>query len=411
MYNTLIDYADTMKYFPYFSRKFRLMRRVFYSLLLLLTTIYVTAQESSENGALMPQFSFHYLHGNVWKAKDIDKNNSNYIQLSANLKTGTQDESFFKWYGCPNVGFTGLYGYLGTSDVLGSVFAIYPTWNYSFFDDKTIGMNVKLGTGFAWFNRPFDKIENPENKLIGSHASNITELSLGAWFEIAPQWRLEAAASFLHFSNGHTSIPNVGLNDMTAKIGVTYKPGAMTNMRLPRRRLPEKDTTLKRTISLSLGRHELAMSEYPADGPNYSVYKLYVGVAKRLSNINELQIGLSSTYYEGFHTFIHLTDYYEHLQRLRSTVWTVHVGHEFLINRFGFVTDLGIKVLDPFYRDYFLDNDWKSQWHKALFAPKLGFKFYPIWNSFAKQKLALGMYIKTNGGQADFVEYSLSYTF
>ena len=132
--------------------------------------------------------------------------------------------------------------------------------------------------------------------------------------------------------------------------------------------------------------------------------------SKRLSKINEVKFGSTISYYQSYYTFIHLTDYYNHLQHLASTVVALQIGHEFLINRFGFDTDLGIKVVDPFYRDYFLERD-NSLWYKSVFAPKVGFKFYPIWNSYDKQRLALGMYIKTNGLQADFVEYSLSYSF
>ncbi|MBQ4216406.1 MAG: hypothetical protein II663_09060, partial [Bacteroidales bacterium] len=76
----------------------------------------------------------------------------------------------------------------------------------------------------------------------------------------------------------------------------------------------------------------------------------------------------------------------------------------------GFVTDMGIKVFDPFYRSYFLKKD-PALWYKAVFAPRVGFKFYPIWNSFDSQNIAIGLFLKTNCGQADFVEYSLSYTF
>ncbi len=389
------------------------MKRVVYTFVLFFLSLSVFAQEQSDGGVIDPQFSLDYLHGNVLKAKDIEgKNGSNYIQLSATMKTGTQDGSFFNWYRKPEVGISGLYGYLGKTDVLGSVFALYPTWRYSFFEGHSIGLNVKLGSGFAWFTNPHDKIDNPDNLLIGSHFTNITELSLGVWFEFVPECKIEAGVTGLHFSNGHTAIPNYGLNDITAKLGVIYTPGVLSNKTTRKRTLPtEFDDTWKKTIAFTLGRHELAYSTKPVDGPNYNIYKLYVGLSKRLTKINEVQFGVSAAYYESYHTFIHLSDYYEHLQHLGATVWTAHVGHEFLINRFGLVTELGIKVIDKFYRDYFMDRDWEKLWYKGLFAPKAGFKFYPIWNSFDKQKLALGMFIKTNGFQADCVEYSLSYTF
>lgn len=411
------------------------MKRAFYIFISLIITISTIAQESeisdsaknssltqsysdpmptfymSEVGSIIPHFSLDYLHGNVLKAKDLpDKNGSNYIQLNASMNTGTQSGSFYNWYFKPEVGLTGLIGFFGQKDVLGNAYAIYPTWNYSLLNDKTIGFNIKLGTGFAWLSSPYDKYDNPTNELIGSHVTNITEIGLGVWFKFLPQWKIEAGSSLLHFSNGHTDIPNYGLNDITAKIGVVYSPGTLQGTSTKTKYLPETDTTWKKSIAISLGRHELAHSLYPTDGPDYNIYKIYGGISKAVSNINEIQFGVSVSYYESYHTFIHLTDYYKHFQYLSSTVLTLHVGHEFLINRFGLVTDLGLKVFDKFYRSYFLHKD-PAMWYKAILAPKVGFKFYPIWNSFASQKLAMGMFVKTNCGQADYVEYSLSYTF
>ena len=305
--------------------------------------------ESTTGGTITPHFSLDFLHGNVLKAKDIaDKNGSNYIQLSGTLNTGTQPGSFFNWYYKPQIGFSGLVGFLGQKDVLGSVYAFYPTWNYSLFNAQTIGIQIKLGTGFAWFSKPYDKFDNPENELIGSHINNITEIGLGMWFRFLPEWQIEVGSSFLHFSNGHTAIPNMGLNDITAKIGVTYSPGTLQGSGTKVKELPLNDTRWKKTIAASLGRHELAYSVYPTDGPNYNIYKLYMGVSKRVTNINEVQFGVSTSFYDSYYTFIHLTDYYNHLQILGATEWSLHIGHEFLINRFGFVTDMGIRFSTHF---------------------------------------------------------------
>lgn len=396
------------------------MKRIYSSILALNLVLSALAQQDdfsnsleSTSGKIIPQFSMDYLLGFDalnGSHSPSDRNNASYIQLSATLNTGTQSGSFFNYYKRPQVGFTGIYGWLGDGDVMGSVFGLYPTWRYSFLEKKSIGLSVKLGSGFAWFTKPYDKIDNPDNLLIGSHFSNITELGVQVWFRFLPQWKIEAGSSLLHFSNGHTAIPNYGLNDITAKVGVIYEPGTLTQTNTRRRYLPDMDTTWRKTIMISLGRHELAQSTFPTDGPSYNVYKISGYVSKRLTNINEVMFGASIAYYESFYEFIHLTDYYEHFQRLGATQFAVHVGHEFLINRFGLVTDLGVKIIDPFYRSYLLNRD-KSLWYKAVFAPKIGLKFYPIWNSFAKQRVAMGMYIKTNGTQADYVEYSLSYSF
>lgn len=372
---------------------------------------YQTTNTNVERGLIIPQFSASFLHGKALNSQDIkDLNGSNYLQLTASMNTGTQSGSFYNNFKKPQVGITLLCGLLGQKDVLGSSIALYPTWRYTFFERKTIGLNLRLGTGFAWFNNPYNKFDNPNNLLVGSHFMNATEVGLNFWFRFMPQWKIEAGSSFLHFSNGHTAIPNYGLNDVTAKIGVIYEPGTLTGRTTRHRSAPKMDSSWRKTFGVSLGRHELAQTSYPTDGPSYNVYKLSAYMFQRLTPINEVHFGVSLSYYESFHTYIHLTDYYKNFQYIMSTVLTLHVGHEFLINRFGFDTDLGIKVLDPFYRSYFLEHE-PSLWYKAVFAPRIGVKFYPIWNSYSSEKLAFGMYIKTNGIQADYVEYSMSFTF
>ena len=370
------------------------------------------AQEIKDN-PINPSFQLNYLYGDVKNPIDIpNQNNAHFVQLSVMNQTGLYPESYLSLYKKPEIGFTALYGYLGKKDVLGSVLSVYPTWQYTFFSDKSIGGNIKLGSGFAYFTTPYNKISNPDNLLIGSHISNITEISPNIWFKFAPGAFVQTGVSFLHFSNGHTSIPNIGLNDVTVKLGVIYRPGSLVGLETKKRVAIKPDSIWRKSIAIALGRHELAYSTYPVDGPTYNIYKVSGYVTKQFRTIHEFQLGFSVAFFDSYYSFIKYEDYYKHFKPVLSTQTSLHIGHEFLLQKFGFVTELGIKILDPFYRDEFMKNEVGfNQFTKNYLSSRVGFKYYPFTKAFAGEKIAIGMFIKTNFAQADFVEYNLSYTF
>jgi len=186
----------------------------------------------------------------------------------------------------------------------------------------------------------------------------------------------------------------------------------LANIHVPTRTLGKQDSVWRKSISVSLGRHKLGYATYPTDGPTYNIYKVSGYMHKQFAKIHEIQFGLSLTYYDSYYTFIRFEDYYEYFKLPKSTVTTAHVAHEFLFKKFGFVTDLGIKIFDPFYRDFFITEEKKNAiWSNGLITSKIGFEFYPFNTAFSGKKLSMGMFIKTNLAQADFVEYNLTYSF
>lgn len=377
-------------------------------------TILLFAAYSQEftRAKIAPTIQVDYMYGHIKNPLHIpNQNNSHYVKLSVRNKTGQHHESIFNLYSRPEVGGTVLYGLLGSKDVLGSVVAAYPTWHFSSDTSKSLGVSITLGTGFAYFTRPFNKIDNPTNQLVGSNLTNCTEISPSIWFKFTPSWYATSGVEFHHFSNGHTAIPNVGMNDFALKIGAIYKPGVFAKGSLPVRYYLNNDTAWKKRIEVSLGRHEFAFSSYPIDGPNYSIYKLSGYLTRKINRIHDFRIGASLAYYDSYHTFIKESSYYKHFKYPRSTQTTVLIGHEFLFPYFGFITDIGIKVFDPFYRSYFLADDTPfNAAMKSVVSSKIGFTYYPFWGNYSSQKIGIGMFIKTNFLIADYVEFSASYS-
>lgn len=400
----------------YFSKKILPVKLI--ALLILLSFAQsVLAQNDSISSPssyfFQPTIQVDYLYGQVNDPNELEGiNNSHYGKISLLNKTGNQPGSFFKRYGSPQVGLSFLVGYLGKRDVYGSVIGVYPTWSYHFKEENSLSFDVTLGSGLAFFSRPFNKIDNPDNLLIGSHVTNITDISTHLVFRFHPNVFIRTGIGLVHASNAHTAIPNIGLDDITVRLGMVYKPGVLTGLEMPKRKSVAPDTLWRKNIRVLYGRHELAFTQHPVDGPSYTIFGLAGYVSKQLSPINEFQFGLSYVYYNSYHTLISFDEMYSHFKFIRSSVISLHVAHEFLIHHFGFVTDFGLKIYDPIYRNFFLAHDESiTGWFKHYVGGRVGFEFYPYNTAFSAEKLSLGAYLKTNLFQADYLEFNITYTF
>jgi len=99
----------------------------------------------------------------------------------------------------------------------------------------------------------------------------------------------------------------------------------------------------------------------------------------------------------------------------KSSVLTLFLAHEFLARHFGFVSQGGINFYSPQHNLSFLLSDrWMTlnSFLKSYVSTKIGAKyyFYDTQQRISKN-LSLGLYLKANFGQADFVETSINYTF
>lgn len=77
-----------------------------------------------------------------------------------------------------------------------------------------------LGLTFGW--NPYDKTENPDNRVIGSRVTAYINAGLYLSYRLAPWLDANVGASVAHFSNGNTSYPNGGLNTLGAHLGLAY---------------------------------------------------------------------------------------------------------------------------------------------------------------------------------------------
>lgn len=77
-----------------------------------------------------------------------------------------------------------------------------------------------LGLTFGW--KPYDEIDNPDNKLIGSRVTAYIGLDMYMRWIASRHVDINLGFNVTHYSNGNTQFPNLGLNTAALRIGAAY---------------------------------------------------------------------------------------------------------------------------------------------------------------------------------------------
>lgn len=115
-----------------------------------------------------------------------------------------------------------FFGQTGSKQYVGKMGGLFSFISLPLFKYKTFTSNLRLGAGLGWIEKPYDKITNHKNVLIGSPINGYINAFWQNEWGIAPNTFLNAGVSFSHLSNGSSSLPNLGLNIPAVSAGVRY---------------------------------------------------------------------------------------------------------------------------------------------------------------------------------------------
>lgn len=159
--------------------------------------------------------------------------------------------------------------------------------------------------------------------------------------------------------------------------------------------------------------HEFDASTKPTGGAKYLVYSLATYISKRLNYKHNWHIGIVANYYTSFYDYIVLNNFYPKNYHLYSSTFSVIGGHEFITGHFGFVTQLGVYLFNPFFiKHNKMGSYGLSKKIEALINTRLAAHYYfsePI--TTTKNKFFISIGIKANSATADFFDYGLGLTF
>lgn len=326
---------------------------------------------------------------------NISLKSINGVEINAAWQTlGTRP--WHKYYGFPKWGFSFLYLSLGSGDTYvnykndpnlyhvnwGDCYSLLIHSSFKPISTRFFEMNIRLGTGLGYFTSVYNAIDNPGNLWISSHINPSMHLNVEGQFNLSRKWGLVVGGTFTHFSNGATSMPNLGVNLPTTNFGLRFTP------------FPEKLQYKRDSI-------------YPPERKNYFYFSLAAGTkvlpdfgttyyptvaasfmyGRRVGKISKLLVS-----FDAFRDESLLGDSLQVNKNKDINRYGIWFGHEFIHGRLGLLFGAG----------YYLYN--KTDRDEPIYL-KVGLRHYFHRHFFA------GIILKAHYGRADNVEWTAGYTF
>jgi len=336
------------------------------------------------------------------------------FSYSGEVSVGLQTDGSKLWhsvYGYPEFAFSFWLSTLGNQDIYGNLYGLLPEMTFVLKENRNNRFKMRLGLGFAYFNNPHDFETNRMNVIIGSE---ITNLSLAGFYwekQVNSQLAFQTGLNLIHCSNGHYTLPNLGLNLPLIFGAVSYRPDGKIKTHLPDNGLPEPVAGGKVHLRAGYGKHELGRATTITAEKKYDVYTATLTYSRFFWKGGRYHVGFTGKYYQDWYEKIRELDYYEEQIKLKSSAFTFILGHEFLFNRWSLYTHGGLNLYNPFYEQYTKLNYKGMNIHryiKKYISGKLGVQYY-VKSPYTHKGLNayLGLFIKSNFTQADFVELAM----
>jgi hypothetical protein len=111
---------------------------------------------------------------------------------------------------------------MGNERELGDLIALYPHVTLPLAGTVDAGLMLRMGIGFAYVTKTYDRRENMFNTAIGSHVNYNILMSL-TYRKTFGRWMTSAGISMTHASNAALQLPNLGVNMATADFTLGYR--------------------------------------------------------------------------------------------------------------------------------------------------------------------------------------------
>jgi len=317
----------------------------------------------------------------------------------------------------------------GNFDKLGQAISILPFAEFQLFKHWTLHSSI----GVSYMNTLFDAINNPFNKAITTKLN--WSFRMFMYYDLIKtdnlDWKL--GMGYNHSSNGHTKLPNQGLNSFLASISanIKSKKGSLQK--------PLDESKTPRTVQWYFSsRFDVGQNVLSEDfNDKKAVYSLAFSGGKIINKTFKFGAGLYYRFYKHYYDYIKneeeliATQYPELAENPFSNAsnFGVFVTSELLLNHIGFEFDIGFNIHKPFYKiDWKLNQGYSYQSGdetvvvlgelddyyrlKKTISARLGLKYYLMNNNDApKHNIFVGAHINANLGQADFTALTLGYVY
>jgi hypothetical protein len=403
-----------------------------YFLLFLLSTCFFFAQKSSNSSTF--HFNPEVLVGISSESNTDfpDRDLQTQVFLNFGWFHSPEKHPWLNYLKTEKSGLSLGYTSLGNSEFLGEIITLQPYFEFGAFNSERFHLHV--GTGLSYFTEQYDPVTNPTNRAVSTDFTWAFKLFL--YYDLykmkALNWRL--GAGYVHNSNGHTSLPNQGINSFLLSLGlqVDAPPNDLNTY--------EKKKFTSNYYSLRMGYGINALTE--SINQTKAVYTLSGEYGKVYNGIFKLGFGGYARFYEMYYDYISDNeslvqdgreyDYLKDDPFLNAINFGISGNAELILNHIGIDVQIGINFYKPAYElDWTLNQGWgfvpreipeeggnfrlgdtdEAYFYiKKYISARMGLKYY-VWNTkhFRSHNVYVGAFINSNLGQADFTEFAIGY--
>lgn len=322
-----------------------------------------------------------------------------------------------KYYNKPTTGLSFSYSNLGNDSILGRTYGLMPFIMFRPWGHRQKVWSLKFGIGGSYFTKSHRNSE--PNLAIGSRLTWSFQAFLYRELFSVNRMDFRMGAGYLHSSNGHTQLPNMGLNSAQLSLSCQWNTHPLVSRK--KDLFLGKEADLKRkyfiTIRSGLGIHEYGGKSKPVGGKKENVYSSAISAGILFNQHLKVRTGFTYRFYQHYYNQIKATDnpeFNDSPSRNASNIY-FHLGSEFLIGHFGLDIEGGLNLYKPYYKEYYDTHGGSGEVKyklKKYFSSRMGLNFYFInTNKLPKNNFFIGANINANFGQADFSEISLGYTY
>ena len=341
----------------------------------------------------------------------------NTYSLSIGKMIHDPDKLWSVYLNYPSTGLSVSYTTYGNDHVFGNSVSIFPYFSLNTSRRHFNSVHFKIGIGATYFSRRYDKYSNPRNLAIGSKLTWVFQATAYYNMLINKYLDFNIGISYIHHSNGHMKLPNLGLNSILISLSSRVYMKPVTDDYKEKYQKPELRHTKQYFVMIraGIGLQEFGGPDSETGGVTRAVDIVSVGAGTVFKQVVKIRMGLTYRFYRQYYNYIleFQPDEFKENPVYNASNLQVYIGGELLLGHIGIDGEIGLNVFKPFYsfhQELYGDDHGVKRWLKRRFSTRLGLRFY-LANTAnnPKNNLFVGAYINANLSQADFSELSFGF--
>jgi len=299
---------------------------------------------------------------------------------------------FFEKFNYPAIGIAANAVRYGDNEIFGNSLGVNATLTFFLIEKKKFNFQITTGMGAGYLTKEFETSFQGLNTAIGSHLNLTATLLAGLEFELMDKLYLKPQIGILHYSNGRTTLPNLGTNFVFSTVGISYRIDDKF----------KKDSFINNKNYVKQFKNEISLCPGLSDRGGYiggsiknivlPTYSIHYNRLFYTSRINALKLGISAEYKNNdYDPDYNLTEFKDNADLALT------FGNELFFGRTSLHASIGAYLYSYYQFRKFFYQRWGLSYRIPLKSDKIG--------------MSVGVQLKVHYGAAELTEAKFAILF